>query len=80
MDEIRKMSGEINFNNLTYYFKSSNLVSINFIGFRGPLNIFEETKNGNISIKQSEGDQKKFKSNSNTYKSKASRKISIRCN
>ena len=59
MAEMQKMSGEINFNNLTYYFKSSNLVPINFIGFRGPLNIFEET------IKQSEVDQKKFKSNSN---------------
>ena len=44
MDEIQKMSGEIDFNNSTYHFKNPNFI--------GPLCIFEEIKNGNISIKK----------------------------
>ena len=39
MDKIYNMGKQINFNNSTYYFKSENLIAINFIGFRGPLNI-----------------------------------------
>ena len=54
---------EISFYNLTYYFKSLNLASINFVGIKAPLNIFEEIKNGNISIEKAEKDQRKFKSN-----------------
>ena len=49
---------EINFNNFTYYFESPDLAPINLIGFTGPLNIYEEIKNGNISIKK---EQKKIK-------------------
>ena len=44
MDKTQKMSDEINFNNLTYYFASPNLAPINFISFRGPLNIPNEKK------------------------------------
>ena len=39
MDKIYNMGKQIDFNNSTYYFKSENLIAINFIGFRGPLNI-----------------------------------------
>ena len=46
------MSGDIEFNKLTYYFKNQNLAPLNFIGFRGLLNIYEEIKNGKISIKK----------------------------
>ena len=42
------MSKQIEFNNLTYHFKNANLASINFIGFRGTLNIYENIRNGNI--------------------------------
>ena len=49
-DQIQKMSGDIEFNNLTYYLESQNLAPINFISFRGPLNIYKEIKNGNINI------------------------------
>ena len=55
------MNREIDFNNFTYYFKNLNLAPINFIGFRGPLHIFEEIKNDNISIKKLEEDQEKNK-------------------
>ena len=52
MDKIYNMGKQIDFNNLTYYFKNENLTAINFIGFRGPLI---------ISIEK----QKKIKSNLN---------------
>ena len=38
------MNDEINFNNLTYYFISPNLAPVKFIGFRNPLNIYNEIK------------------------------------
>ena len=56
------MSEKNNFNNLTYFFTNPNLAPIIFIGFRGPLNIYNEIGNGNISIKKAEEDQNKFKS------------------
>ena len=62
MYEIQKMSHKINLNNLIYYFRSSDLAPINFIGFRGPMHIYNEIKNGIISIKKAKEDQKKFKS------------------
>ena len=65
MYEMQKMSGDIEFNQLTYYFKNQNLAPLNFIGFRGLLNIYKKIKNGNISIKKAKEYQKKFKSNIN---------------
>ena len=56
------MSDEINFNDLAYHFISPNIAPINFIGFKVPLNIYNDIKNGNISIEKGEEDQKKFKS------------------
>ena len=44
MDDINKLSKDIEFNNLTYYLKSLNLAAINFMGFRGPWNICEDIK------------------------------------
>ena len=38
------MSDEINFNDLTYYFTSRHLHSINFIDIKGSLNIYNEIK------------------------------------
>ena len=63
MDEIQKISDQIDFNDLTYYFTVPNLAAIKVIGFRGgPLYIYNEIKNGNISIKKVEKYQKKIKS------------------
>ena len=50
--EIQKTSKEIDFNKLVYYFKAPNIAPINFIRFRGPLQIFDELKNGNTSLKK----------------------------
>ena len=63
--EIHNISKEINFNNLTYHFKGWNTAPINHIGFRGPMHIFNEMKNGNISIEKTEEDKKQFKSKLN---------------
>ena len=64
IDKIECMSKQIYFNNLAYYFKSPNLAPVNFIEFRGPLNIYEKIKNGDISLEKAK-DQSKFKSNLN---------------
>ena len=60
MNEIQKMKDEINFNDLTHYFRSPNLAPINFVGFRGPLNIYNEIKNDETSIEKIDEDHKKF--------------------
>ena len=44
-------------NSLSYYFKSPNTETINFIDFRGPMHIYTEIENGNISTEIKE-DQK----------------------
>ena len=61
MNGIQKISSRVDFNNLKYYFKNLNLAPIDFIGFKGPLHIFEETKISNISIQKADQDQKQFK-------------------
>ena len=38
---------------------------INFISFKGPLHIYNDIKNSNISIEKIEEDQKQFKSKLN---------------
>ena len=62
MSEIQELSEKNDFKNLTYYFTNPNLALINFVGFRRPLDIYNEVKNGNISILKGEEDQNKFKS------------------
>ena len=80
IDKIQYMSKQIYFNNLAYYFKSPNLAPINFIGFRGPLNIYEKIKNGDISLEKAK-DQSKFRSNLNeiTRRNPKDKKRQIRC-
>ena len=59
--EIYNIAKQIDFNNLTYYFK--NYLTINFVGFRGPMYTYNNIKNGNTSIEKIEEDQEYFKSN-----------------
>ena len=65
MDEINDLSRKINFNNLTYYFKSKDSSPINFIGFKVLLYLYRNTLNGNAKLMKGEKDQKQFKSNLN---------------
>ena len=62
MDEMLEMSREINFNNLIYKFKTPGISSIHFINFKGPMHIYNQLKNGDITLSQLEEDQGKFKS------------------
>ena len=42
MDEIQNISREINYNNLTYYFKDPGISPINFSKYRGPFSFFKK--------------------------------------
>ena len=53
MGEIYDFSKQIDFTNLTYKFKSGNIPQIIFIAFRGPLHLYNDIANGDISIEKS---------------------------
>ena len=50
--EIYSISKQIDFKNLVYYFKSKDITTINFLGFRGPMHVYNSIKNGNTSIEK----------------------------
>ena len=56
------MSKKIDFNNLIYHFIAPGLAPINFIGFKGPLKIYNKIRNAKTSVEKINEDQKKFKS------------------
>ena len=60
MDEILKMSREINYSNLVYDFKGPT-PSINFAIFAGPMYTYNQLKNGEKTLQQVEEDQNYFK-------------------
>ena len=50
----------------SYYFKNKNTIPINFIGFKGPMQILKNgnnIKNTNMPIEEIEEDQEQLKSN-----------------
>ena len=56
------MSKQIDFKKLTYSFKNKIFSPINFVGLRGPLNIYKNINNCNISIEKPKENQKQFRS------------------
>ena len=54
IDEIQNSSKQIDFNNLTYYFKGKSAWLI-FIGFKGPLGFNKNIREGYIAIEKAEG-------------------------
>ena len=62
VDEIWKISREINYNKLIYYFTTPGIVPINFIKFKGAFNTFKEIRDGDKTLQEIEEDQKKLKS------------------
>ena len=60
MDEMLKMSGKIDFDNLIYNFKGPTS-SINFGKFGDPVYIYGHMKNGDTTLQQVEKQQKEFK-------------------
>ena len=59
------MTKKIGLNILTYYFTTLGLASINAARFKDPVGIYNNIKNGNISIEKAADDQKQFKSDLN---------------
>ena len=53
MDEIQRLSDQILFNNLIYYFKSKSTLKY-FIDLKGPLILYNNIKNCYISLKKAE--------------------------
>ena len=62
MDEIKGLSKQFDFDNLTYYFKSKNNSPITFIGFKAPLHLYRNIFDGSTKLEKAEEDQKQFKS------------------
>ena len=58
MDEIRKISGEINYNKLIYHFTTPGIAPINFIKFKGPFNAFKVITDGGKTLQEIEENQK----------------------
>ena len=68
MDEILKISREINYSNLVYDFKDPT-PSTSFTKFGGAMYTYNQLKNGEKTLQQKEKDQKNFKSELNEIKS-----------
>ena len=66
LNEIQEISNKINFNNLTYYLKTSGISPVNFIKFKGLfLFFFKEIRDDFKLLKEAEEKQIKFKSELN---------------
>ena len=59
----RKSFEPVNFYDLTYNFKDSNIPSVSFIEFKGPNCIFKNINNDNITLEDVEKDKKNLKQN-----------------
>ena len=58
MDEIWKISREINNNKLIYHFTNSGIAPRNFIKFKGQFNTFKEIRDNDKTLQEIEEDQK----------------------
>ena len=63
LNEIQEISKKTDFNNLTYYFKTSRISPINFIKFIVPFVFFKEIRDSDNLLKEAEEEQKKSKQN-----------------
>ena len=61
MSETNNLSRQIDLNNLTYYFKDKIISPINFIGFKAPLHLYRDIRDGNIKLAKAKEDQNQFK-------------------
>ena len=59
MEEIQNLSKQIDFNDLTYCYEG-NTVPKTFIGFKGPLDFYENKKESYITLEKAEEEQKEF--------------------
>ena len=64
VDDIQKISGEIDYNKLIYNFKTPVITLINFIKFKGSFSIFKEIRDSDKTAQEIEENQEKLKSSS----------------
>ena len=77
LNEIQEISKKTDFNNLTYYFKTSRISPINFIKFIVPFVFFKEIRDSDNLLKEAE-EQIKSKQN-NKRKIKRSIRYNKKC-
>ena len=58
MDELRKISGEINYNKIIYHFTTPGIAPINFIKFKSSFNTFKEIRDDDKTLQEIEEDKK----------------------
>ena len=63
--EKRDLSRQIDFKNLTYYFKIEDSIPINFLSFKTRLYLYRNIFDGNIELAKSDKDKVQFKSDLN---------------
>ena len=68
IDEILNMSNEIDYGNLVYNFKGLD-PPINFTIFEGPMYIYNQSKNGEKTLQQTEDEQSEFEKDLNKINS-----------
>ena len=61
LTKIREYYKPIRFNDITYYFKDSRITPVNFIEFKGPMNVFDSIHKGDKTLEDIENEQEKFK-------------------
>ena len=54
VDEIQKISGEVNYNKLVYYFTTPGTASINFVKFKRSFNAFKEIRDDDKTLQEIE--------------------------
>ena len=64
MKEIHDLSKQIDFNNLTYNYKSK-IPSKDFIAFKDPLNFYNTIRKSYITLEKAEEEQQEFKNETN---------------
>ena len=70
LDEIQKLSREIDHKNLNYNFTTKASGSINLIKSKGPFRLFKKIRDGDISLEMVEEDQEKIKREFSQIKSR----------
>ena len=65
-DEIQNLSKQINYADITYYFKGKERSPKYFSNFQFSLKFFKEIRDGEITMKKAKENQKEFKSDLNS--------------
>ena len=69
IDEIQKLSKEIDYKNLNYVFLTNSSAPINFARYNGPFSLFKKIRDWEISLEMAEENQKIFKTKYGQIKS-----------